>query len=243
MRMQCYFCFINLVLINAKSLLFQLFFVDRVVHYKRSVERVFPLLKGWTSDALREIEKKGFGRGFVDKQFQLSDKQTSGCGPSVAKQTVHNVVGGDSRAEKMGNGPNDQYNWQVIRAANTVAGAMSNLMTLIIDAPPSIRHDERFNNLVQSSSYLLGVKGTTIQSNVEKGISVTHKLSDVSWGKLEWQNCISNIMEVFEQKQKLLEHIDYPSFSLGLTQMGSLLADSQSVATKVKILKHIYFHY
>lgn len=50
----------------------QLFYVDRVVHYKRTVEHIFLLLKGWIMDALRAIKNDGFGRGYVDKRFNIA---------------------------------------------------------------------------------------------------------------------------------------------------------------------------
>lgn len=215
---QCTILIYNISLSLLNIFYFQLFYVDRLVHYKRHVDRAFPLMKGWTSDALRvrqrsEVDNIGFGCGYVDNRFAMkmhSDNMVhdKGMVDLTAGEGTSNHTYMDAKA----------YTDNLILTAKKLADSMSCLVNLIIDAPLNIRQNESFSHVVQSTTALIGIKCPieTVQNETVEGC--TQKLFNVDWGTPEWQDSIFKMMEVFEEKQQLEQRLGDPSFSLGLTQ-------------------------
>lgn len=135
-----------------------------------------------------------------------------------ANHITHDRAGGRSRCEPTDS--SEAYTLQLLRIANTVANSMSTLMTMIIDASVRIRQDVRFNNVVQTTSLLIGVKGPSqVAADEPSGISCTQRLAAEAPRSMEWQNNIKMMAEVFDEKTRLEEHLGDPSFSLGMTQL------------------------
>lgn len=204
------------------SVFIALFYVDIMVHRQREVARVFPLLKGWTSEALRmrqraELEKKGFGSGFVDKRYMVEEshmieESTHGNGREVP------ALCGGQGISCAGLSEPQLYTHNLIKAAKQVADAMAGLMTKLLDAPMHIRQAPIFNNAVQATSALLGVKCKEETAHSAHVVGCSQKLLAEVRGTMEWEIGIDRVMEVIEERERLEEYLGYLSFSLGITQ-------------------------
>lgn len=205
----------------------QLFYVDRLVHFRRDVERVFPLLKGWTTEALRvrcreEFESDSLGHGFVDSRFNPAQTFKTVWDTVVQEEVRKIKISGEGCSKDNQMDPR-AYTEKLVHTAKKVADSMSELMALIMDSPLYIRNDEKFNNFVQSAGALIGIKKPEDAATNEDPHGCTQKMLDEKWGTTpEWQDSIVRMMEVFEEKQQLEECLAGPSFSLGLS------LDSQS---------------
>lgn len=209
---------------------FQMFYVDRVVHYKRHVKRVFPLINGWTSDALRirqrsEINKGGFGRGYVDERFDPTENfRTEWDNISIEKgEPCNNDEEILSTKEDLSEV--DEYTKKLISNAKKVADSMSALMNVIMEAPMKLRQNTTFSKTVHTSAVLIGVKTTIAADKPSQDCS--ESMLDEEYQTQEWKETLVRMMEVFEEKQKLEECLGHPSFSLGLDLSEDPLFDSE----------------
>lgn len=207
---------------------------------------MFPLLKGWTSEALRmrqraELEKKGFGFGFVDKRFfveesYMIEESTHGNG-----RVVPALCGGQG-ISRAGLSEPEHYTHNLIKAAKHVADSMSGLMTMLLDAPMHIRQAPIFNNVVQATSALLGVKCKEDTAQSANVVGCSKKLLAKVRGTMEWENGIVRMMEVIDERERLEDYLGYPSFSLGITQEVKESRPVISQFEKVSISQCIFIH-
>lgn len=194
-----------------------MFYVDRVVHFKRSVVRVFPTIHGWTATILRqrqksEIETGGFGLGFLEDRIKVSDSEVEHS-KIVVEDDETNL-----KSMKKTEGTNtvdssDAYTAEMISDLSSAASAMSKFLMKLKNAPNDVIQTKRFQAAFEASKFI--VPGGEFPNN-NQGPAET--LSQPSLDDSpEWDECLNNMMDVWEMMQ------DYPSFSIGLTQMVTKL--------------------
>lgn len=150
------------------------------MHFKRDVERAFPLIKGWTSEALRlrqrgEMESHGFGLGYVDNRYDPAVTLMTPWGTIIEAKELEYLSGGEGPSSECLQDPT-AYTLKLILTAKKVADSISDLMRLIMDAPLNIRQNESFNHAVKSSSALIGIKGPEESLTTKPAVECTQKL-------------------------------------------------------------------
>lgn len=141
----------------------QLFYVDRLVHYKRHVAHDFPLLKGWMSDVIHvwyrdELDKIEFGRGFVDSRFEPAQRFRTNWDHLVRDKEMFALEGGEGSSSGSAKEPATyKLSLLTLTTAKKVVDSMSTLMALIVDATLHIRENLAFSNVVQTNSALIGI--------------------------------------------------------------------------------------
>lgn len=207
---------------------------------------MFPVLKGWTSEALRlrqraELEKNGFGFGFVDKRFMVEESYRKVESPNGNCRVVPDLCGGQGLS-RAGLTEPEQYTQNLIKLAKQVADAMSGLKTMILDAPLHIREAPIFNNAMQTTCALNGVKCKTDTEQSTDVVGCSQKLLVEDWGTKEGENGIVRLMEVKDERERVEDCLGYPSFSLGLTQDANFPKPVISQFEKVSVSLCILIH-
>lgn len=178
----------------------QMLYVDRVVHFNRTVSRVFPTIHGWTATILRqrqkmEIEAGGFGLGFVEGRIEQPDEVLhEDTRKGKEKETLHSP---------------DVYTSELIGTMSNAASAMSTFLKKLKNAPEDVVQTPRFQAALEMSKFL--VTSAATETNTE-GPAATSSQANLDESP-EWDECLNNMMEAWEMMQ------EYPSFSMGFTQL------------------------
>ncbi|RAL49103.1 hypothetical protein DM860_015094 [Cuscuta australis] len=174
------------------------FYVDRVVLYRRDVERMSPAFLGWTSKILRdrennEVKAGGFGLGYDDGRF---------VGEVVDASSGDTDVG----AEK----------------GRILATTIIDLVSLIESAPPGTMENDVFKQLQLAAGRLLGLAQRRGGGSLE---TPQGGFSEVTYDEGFWSDP-ANIDQLIANEQAVLARSKYkkimedmPSFSLGFSQL------------------------
>lgn len=124
--------------------------------------RTFPLMKGWTIEALQarqrdEVMRVGFGNGFPHSRFDPPDHLRKQIDALLTFEDLMSLSSGGETSDEGLIGL-ETYTQKLIESAKSVAETMSSLMNLINKAPVNLRQKVVFNNVIQSSTVLIGLK-------------------------------------------------------------------------------------
>ncbi|VFQ76780.1 unnamed protein product [Cuscuta campestris] len=183
------------------------FYVDRVVLYRRDVERMSPAFLGWTSKILRdrennEVRAGGFRLGYDDGRF-------------VGE--VMDASSGDTDVEaglEQDNVENEK--------GRVLATTIIDPVSLIESAPPGTMENDVFKQLQLAAGRLLGLAQRRGGGSLE---TPDGGFSEVTYDEGFWSDP-ANIDQLVENEQALLTRSKYkkimedmPSFSLGFSQL------------------------
>nr|GMC48059.1 uncharacterized protein LOC109155335 [Ipomoea batatas] len=199
----------------------QIFYVDRVVLFRRIVPRSFPAIKNWTFKLLSrrerdEIKSGGFGYGHVDTALRLEDAPAppEEGNPSIpvpdvpqpAQPPQHQQPQEDDAP--LPEGLQGFIN-ELTSNTRTIATGLLKVARLVENAPTAILEDDRFKKMFETARQLLGFKA---QEDQDLTFS---RQEDAFWSNPEFLNAVDEIVRAVQKRTYLN---DIPSFSLGLTQ-------------------------
>nr|GMC82096.1 uncharacterized protein LOC109155335 [Ipomoea batatas] len=202
-------------------LFLMIFYVDRVVLFRRIVPRSFPAIKNWTFKLLSkrerdEIKSGGFGYGHVDTALRLENAPTlpEVGNPSIpvpdvpqpAQPPQHQQPQEDDAP--LPEGLQGFIN-EITSNTRTIATWLLKVARLVENAPTAILEDDRFKKMFETARQLLGFK---VQEDQHLTFS---QQEDAFWGNPEFLNADDEIVRAVQKRTYLN---DVPSFSLGLTQ-------------------------
>ncbi|VFQ84980.1 unnamed protein product [Cuscuta campestris] len=176
----------------------KVFYVDRVVLYRRDVERMSPAFLGWTSKILRdrennEVRAGGFGLGYDDGRF---------VGEVMDASSGDTDVGAEN--------------------GRVLATTIIDLVSLIESAPPGTMENDVFKQLQLAAGRLLGLAQRRGGGSLE---TPDGGFSKVTYDEGFWSDP-ANIDQLVANEQAVLARSKYkkipedmPSFSLGFSQL------------------------
>ncbi|RAL52595.1 hypothetical protein DM860_018298 [Cuscuta australis] len=207
------------------------FYVDRVVLYRRDVERMSPAFLGWTSKILRdrennEVKAGRFGLGYDDGRFvgEVVDA-SSGDTDVVVGLEQDNVENGNGDApEPRGETRDDPVEVFVQKFAEKgriLATTIIDLVSLIESAPLGTMENDVFKQLQLAAGRLLGLAQHRGGGSLE---TPQGGFSEVTYDEGFWSDP-ANIDQLIANEQAVLARSKYkkimedmPSFSLGFSQ-------------------------
>nr|GMD50604.1 uncharacterized protein LOC109155335 [Ipomoea batatas] len=171
----------------------QIFYVDRVVLFRRIVPRSFPAIKNWTFKLLSrrerdEIKSGGFGYGHVDTALRLEDAPAP---PEEGNPSIPGFIN------------------ELTSNTRTIATGLLKVARLVENAPTAILEDDRFKKMFETARQLLGFK-----AQEDQDLTFSQQ-EDAFWSNPEFLNAVDEIVRAVQKRTYLN---DIPSFSLGLTQ-------------------------
>nr|GMC92305.1 uncharacterized protein LOC109155335 [Ipomoea batatas] len=189
-------------------LFLMIFYVDRVVLFRRIVPRSFPAIKNWTFKLLSkrerdEIKSGGFGYGHVDTALRLENAPTL---PEPAQPPQHQQPQEDDAP--LPEGLQGFIN-EITSNTRTIATWLLKVARLVENAPTAILEDDRFKKMFETARQLLGFK-----AQEDQHLTFSQQ-EDAFWGNPEFLNAVDEIVRAVQKRTYLN---DVPSFSLGLTQ-------------------------
>nr|GMD89572.1 uncharacterized protein LOC109155335 [Ipomoea batatas] len=199
----------------------QIFYVDRVVLFRRIVPRSFPAIKNWTFKLLSkrerdEIKSGGFGYGHVDTALRLEDAPAppEEGNPSIpvpdvpqpAQPPQHKQPQEDDAL--LPEGLQGFIN-ELTSNTRTIATGLLKVARLVENAPTAILEDDRFKKMFETARQLLGFK-----AQEDQHLTFSQQ-EDAFWSNPEFLNAVDEIVRAVQKRSYLN---DIPSFSLGLTQ-------------------------
>nr|GLL35869.1 uncharacterized protein LOC109155335 [Ipomoea trifida] len=199
----------------------QIFYVDRVVLFRRIVPRSFPAIKNWTFKLLSrrerdEIKSGGFGYGHVDTALRLEDAPAppEEGNPSIpvpdvpqpAQPPQHQQPQEDDAP--LPEGLQGFIN-ELTSNTRTIATGLLKVARLVENAPTAILEDDRFKKMFETARQLLGFK-----AQEDQDLTFSQQ-EDAFWSNPEFLNAVDEIVRAVQKRTYLN---DIPSFSLGLTQ-------------------------
>nr|GMC97383.1 uncharacterized protein LOC109155335 [Ipomoea batatas] len=198
-----------------------IFYVDRVVLFRRIVPRSFPAIKNWTFKLLSrrecdEIKSGGFGYGHVDTALRLEDAPAppEEGNPSIpvpdvpqpAQPPQHQQLQEDDAP--LPEGLQGFIN-ELTSNTWTIATGLLKVARLVENAPTAILEDDRFKKMFETARQLLGFK-----AQEDQDLTFSQQ-EDAFWSNPEFLNAVDEIVRAVQKRTYLN---DIPSFSLGLTQ-------------------------
>nr|GMC92218.1 uncharacterized protein LOC109155335 [Ipomoea batatas] len=201
----------------------QIFYVDRVVFFRRIVPRSFPAIKSWTFKLLSkrerdEIKSGGFGYGHVDTALRLEDAPAppEEGNPSIpvpdvpqpAQPPQHQQPQEDDAPLPEGLQVNTYLQTHSCNT-RTIATGLLKVARLVENAPTAILEDDRFKKMFETARQLLGFK-----AQEDQHLTLSQQ-EDAFWSNPEFLNAVDEIVRAVQKRTYLN---DIPSFSLGLTQ-------------------------
>nr|GMD88152.1 uncharacterized protein LOC109155335 [Ipomoea batatas] len=198
-----------------------IFYVDRVVLFRRIVPRSFPAIKNWTFKLLSkrerdEIKSGGFGYGHVDTALRLEDAPAppEEGNPSIpvpdvpqpAQPPQHQQPQEDDAP--LPEGLQGFIN-ELTSNTRTIATGLLKVARLVENAPTAILEDDRFKKMFETARQLLGFK-----AQEDQHLTFSQQ-KDAFWSNPEFLNAVDEIVRAVQKRTYLN---DIPSFSLGLTQ-------------------------
>ncbi|GER25456.1 E3 ubiquitin-protein ligase [Striga asiatica] len=162
---------------NGPIFFLMMFYVDRVVIYKRVVPRCLPLVRGWTNKLLRERQKTeirsgGFGGGYPSARQKsteglIYEKLEFAQKSSVALQMVEEVpnspLDGNANVDTA-----QSFISEFLRKSKMLAVAMVDMLGLVEQAPSKLSEHSDYKKVVDTTESLLGCRPTR---NTETDIS------------------------------------------------------------------------
>ncbi|XP_031107888.1 uncharacterized protein LOC116012485 isoform X1 [Ipomoea triloba] len=152
-------------------LFLMVFYVDRVVLFRRIVPRVFPAIKNWTFKLLSkrerdEIKLGGFGYGHVDTALRLENTTPEEGNPSIPVSDVPQPPQHPQPQEKDTPLPEGLQGFinEITSHTRTIATGLLKVARLVENAPTAILEDDRFKKMFESARQLLGFK--TQETNI-----------------------------------------------------------------------------
>ncbi|KAG6416106.1 hypothetical protein SASPL_123530 [Salvia splendens] len=186
------------------------FYVDRVVHRRRCVQRAIPRVKGWTVELLKEREDEelkevDFGRGRVVSKYDENElgsvEMSTGVEhPEAAEDVVENRDGSEE--------------WVYIRgvwgAVKHIGDGLKLLAKELNQAPPDVRKMDSFRITCDTLR-----RAFRLDDNVvDPAESMTQTQSAQSTSVEDW-SALTFLLDTAEKMDILENKDEYPSFSLG----------------------------
>ncbi|VFQ77915.1 unnamed protein product [Cuscuta campestris] len=193
----------------------KVFYVDRVVLYRRDVERMSPAFLGWTSKILRdrennEVKAGGFGLGYDDGRFvgEVVDASSGGTdvGAGLEQDNVEN--GNGDAPEPMGETRDDPVEVFVQKFAEKgriLATTIIELVSLIESAPPGTMENDLFKQLQLAAGRLLGLAQRRGGGSLE---TPQGGFSEVTYDEGFWSDP-ANIDQLIANEQAVLARSKY----------------------------------
>ncbi|KAG6426945.1 hypothetical protein SASPL_111184 [Salvia splendens] len=185
------------------------FYVDRVVHRRRCVQRAIPRVKGWTAELLKEREDEelkevDFGRGRVVSKYDENElgsvEMSTGVEhPEAAEDVVENRDGSEE--------------WVYIRgvwgAVKHIGDGLKLLAKELNQAPPDVRKMDSFRITCDTLR-----RAFRLDDNVvDPAESMTQTQSAQSTSVEDW-SALTFLLDTAEKMDILENKDEYPSFSL-----------------------------
>ncbi|CAA0817913.1 Unknown protein, partial [Striga hermonthica] len=209
-----------------------MFYVDRVVIYKRIVPRCLPLVKGWTDKILRERQKTEIRSGRFGGGYP-SDPHKSNEG--LVYENVEFAQKASFALEMVAEAPNthldgnanldaaESFMTEFLRKSKMVANAIVDMLRVVEQAPNKLSEHYDYKMVVDTAGSLLGCRSTenNLHNGTEPSLSQNQgsQLDDAFWSDPETLAIIEEIENAVMKRDEFKKsEDDIPSFSLGLTQ-------------------------
>ncbi|XP_019176284.1 PREDICTED: uncharacterized protein LOC109171666 [Ipomoea nil] len=192
------------------------FYVDRVVLYRRTIPRSFPAMANWTFKLLRqrqqtEIKSGGFGYGRVDVALPVQSTPCSDRNPSIGQSDVPPQPPSCEEDAPLPHGLQEFID-EVTTNTRTIAKSLLWISRLIENAPATVLEHDTFKQMFESARQMLGFKAQ------EDGQLTFTQQEDAYWSDPEFLKAVDEIVRAVN-KRTFLNHM--PTFSLGLSQEGT----------------------
>ncbi|GER41648.1 E3 ubiquitin-protein ligase [Striga asiatica] len=159
---------------NGPIFFLMMFYVDRVVIYKRIVPRGLPLVRGWTNKLLRdrqktEIRSGGFGGGYPSGQHK-SNEGSVYENVEFAQNSSFAMVEEAPNTQLDGNANSyaaETFMSEFLRKSKMVAVAIVDMLRLVEQAPHKLSEHSDYKRVVDTTESLL-VISTSMQSTEKK---------------------------------------------------------------------------
>ncbi|CAH9081514.1 unnamed protein product [Cuscuta europaea] len=203
------------------------FYVDRVVLYKRAVDRLIPGICAWTTTLLRarenaEIKAGGFGQGYIDEQLNLGMAESA----SQKSKTAQDKEKGDRLRPETGDCSGEIISEEEL--LSKLAEKTDSLVTITIDiinlvqqAPSTLLLNENFNKILGTAKKLMSLaENHSLVLNATPGSHDEGVNADeVFWSNPNNLKVLDAASKAFLKRKEYTKMMhDVPTFSLGMTQ-------------------------
>lgn len=175
--------------------------MDRVLTWRRYVERLFPTSCGWTSHHLREREKEeekevGFGRGSIEVQIPVKKyiEQSEKCASGSCSCTLqHEEEVQDQPKQAQASGHGDQttkelrfQNWiqDISAKAKTLASSFKEFYSCLEDGFGEFAQEKVVSVVMDATHNMFNTytSKVSLKSTQPKGDSCLNSQDDTFWG-------------------------------------------------------------
>ncbi|GER32359.1 E3 ubiquitin-protein ligase, partial [Striga asiatica] len=215
---------------NGPIFFLMMFYVDRVVIYKRIVPRGLPLVRGWTNKLLRdrqktEIRSGGFGGGYPFDQHKSNEGSVyenvefaQNSSFALVEEAPNTQLDGNTNSYAA-----ETFMSEFLRKSKMVAVAIVDMLRLVEQAPHKLSEHSGYKRVVDTTKSLLGCRPTenNLHNGAEPSLSQNQgtQLDDAFWSDPETLAIIEEIENAIMKRGEFNKSADdIPSFSLGLTQ-------------------------
>lgn len=197
----------------------------------RTVPRNFPTILGWDQQLLRTRQKAeiifgSFGTGYPTKRII----------PPISMFTslpdTTNVIE-DSQVDALNasgwslieQDSSQLHAGKILESAKKMHDSISTFFTLLQQSPTVMLDDAKFRQIIESTHRLLGANETSKVQASTSAVQANPKSTEEVYGYVWTENCEAALLEIeamLSEKGVFDKFVnDYPSFSLGLTQLDN----------------------
>ncbi|CAH9104033.1 unnamed protein product [Cuscuta europaea] len=192
-------------------LFLMLLYVDRVVVYRRKIDRSIPAWRGWTSTLLRareteEMQVGGIGLGYIDGPYEqpkiLEESGNKGEEQFAEKE---NEINKSEREQPKGEGKSEDFMEEFALKTNLLATTSIEIINMVQQAPEAVMGNESFKKMQEAARSILGLTG---ELSPEKMTSDAGSQREMPWDDAFWSN-ENNILALIKAENALVERAEY----------------------------------